>query len=128
MMSEPHTFEYNGVIVEYYPATVRTTLAYSRLLGYLLSSFDCEDGAAMALKDPEEWQNMLQFAGAIAQAKVNTPVDWWVNSVSGVEKTRAAYEAMLGEGPTLWNLLYLANDATQPPKKTVVTTKETSTP
>lgn len=116
-----HTFEYDGKTIEFFPATVRTTLEQRRISRKLLAAYGYETSSEV----PEnEWDNMTDFAAYAAQTCVTDAV-WWVNSMASLDDTRKAYEAFMAESSEFFGLLLIAENAVKPPKKTPSKTVKT---
>ena len=119
-MTDSHTFEHDGYSVHYFPASVRTDLSFFRYLAALLAFFNYADGAAMAEKDPEEWENAQDWAYNMSQCKTDAP--WYVGSMAGAQKTGEAYTLYMEQDPSLRHDFMAAKRATLPLKKTTETT------
>lgn len=122
-MAEPYTFEFEGVAVEYYPATVRTSLEARRIQGKLLDAY-----GHMEIDAPPvpriEWDNISEYSQAMSQCKSSAA--WWTNSNATPAQVKAAYELFMDQDPEVFDLFVEANRATLPPKKTRLLTLETS--
>jgi hypothetical protein len=119
-MATPYTFEHDGAIVEYHPATVGTALARRRILRGLLEAYGYLDGA---LAPADEWDNMSEYASAMAQARSNAP--WWTPSSAPPERMRAAFELFLEQDTGLYAQFLAADEIVKPPKKTIENTTAT---
>lgn len=132
-MADKHTFtftafdpetgeEVSTVEVDYFRATVRTSLEARRLQGKLLDAY-----GYMAIDAPpvprDEWDNISEYVTAMSQCK--STAAWWVNSNATPAQVRAAYELFFDQGPDLFDLFVEANRATMPVKKTKLITLET---
>lgn len=117
---DPHTFEHNGAMVDYLPATVRTELEKRRIQIHLLRAFNVMNSEDL---ETNEWANISEYAAAMAQSKSAAP--WWCNSNAGPEKIRAAYELFMEQDTALYDKFLHANLVTAPPKKTEMSTSET---
>lgn len=122
-MADTHTFEHDGHTVECFPATVRTDLAFFRYMAALLAYFGYADGNEMSERDPEEWENVKDYAAHMAQCKTTAP--WYVGSMMGAVKTGEAYTLYMEQEPSLRHDFVAATNAMLPLKKTTETTLET---
>jgi hypothetical protein len=120
---DPYTFEYQGSTIYYHPATVRTKLEARRILSKLYEAYGyLAEGAASVSN--ADWNNYDEYSSAMSQCKSNA--DWWVSSNATPEQIRAAFEIFMDEDPALFDLFMTANRATQAPKKTILSTPQTS--
>lgn len=119
-MTTPYTFEHEGVAVEYYPATVGTSLARRRILRGLLEAYGYMDGG---LAPADEWDNISEYASAMAQARSAAP--WWTPSSAPPERMRAAFELFLEQDTRLYAQFLAADEIVSPPKKTTANTTAT---
>ena len=122
-MIEPHVFTHDGVRIEYFPPTVRSTLARSHLITKLVAG---SGYLSITLMPDEEWSNMNEYAAGITRCKADAP--WWVSYTASVEQVKAAYECFLDQDSSLYAAFVAASSATMPPKKTEPSTLEMSPP
>ncbi len=118
-----HQFEHEGHIVNYVPASVRSEMKRYRYLQALITAHGYENGEDVDAKDPEEWQNFLQYSSGMSQCQ--TDAAWWVGSMASAHAIKAAYECFLDQGTELYHKFVAANSATLLPKKTILSTSET---
>jgi hypothetical protein len=121
-MADPYTFEYEGVAVEYFPATVRTSLEARRIQGKLLDAY-----GHLAIDAPpiprDIWDNISEYASAMSQCKSSAA--WWTSSNATPQQVQAAFELFMDQDHELFDQFVTANRATMPPKKTQLITLET---
>lgn len=122
-MAEPYKFTHDGVEVEYFPATVRTSLEARRIQGKLLDAY-----GHMAIDAPpvprDSWDNISEYSTAMSQCK--STAAWWATSNATPAQIREAFEAFMDQDPDLFDLFVEANRATMPQKKMKLITLETS--
>jgi hypothetical protein len=107
-----HTFEFEGAMVEYFPAVVRTQLEKRRVLRVLIEIYGLQ-GQDVA---GDIWDDFDNFASAVSQTK--TEAAWWANSMAGHDRIKEAFECFLEQPPGLVTSLLMANEAVSTPKKT----------
>lgn len=115
-----HTFEFDGITVEYHPAVVKTRLKRGRIIGKLMQAYgyvhENPKGDERIISDAE-WDSFLEYAGHMAQSCA-TGAAWWVDENASSGDLQAAYEAFLETDATLFDVLRIARRAVEPPKKT----------
>lgn len=115
-----HTFEFNGVKVEYYPAVVKTRLKRGRILSKLMQAYNYvvenPTGSQQVISDVE-WDAFLEYAGHLAQACA-TGAAWWTDENASLADLQTAYETFLESDAELYDKLRSALSAVKPPKKT----------
>jgi hypothetical protein len=111
-MADAHTFEYDGVTVEYYPAVIETQLEKRRIMRALIDAYGLQ-GQDVPARQWDHWDECGSFA---AQSKADAP--WWVDSMNTPEAIRAALECWLAQPPELLNKITAASNAVKVPKKT----------
>lgn len=115
-----HTFEFDGVKVEYYPAVVKTRLKRGRIISKLMQAYNYvvenPTGSQQVISD-DEWDAFLEYAGHLAQSCA-TGAAWWADENASLGDLQAAYEAFLDTDATLFDVLRIARSAVEPPKKT----------
>ena len=116
-----HTFEYNGITVEYSPPIVRTRQTRNRLMTKLLMAHGYDD--AQSIPD-SDYESLNEYATVIARSCARG-ASWWVDSDASLEDVRKGYEAFMNEDERLYDLLVIAGRATEPPKKTNTNTETT---
>lgn len=128
MTTKPYHFECDYVdendeivsaSVEFYPGTVRSNMEARRIVQKLLRAY----GYIEIPAPDDEFDNMDEFAAAMARTKVNAP--WCINSNMPEETIREAYELFLLQPESVWTAFRIAVRATVPPKKTITKTPET---
>lgn len=122
MATNSHKFTFDEVEVEYFPATVRTSLEARRIQSKLLDAYGYMAADAPSVPR-DEWDNIAEFSTAMSQCR--SSATWWINSNATAEQVRVAYETFMEQDPDLFDLFVAANRATMPPKKTKLITLET---
>lgn len=117
-----HTFEWDGVTVEFYPALVRTRQIRNRLMTKLLLAHGYQDTEST----PDgEWERLHEYANSVSRSCARGAV-WWVDSDASLEQVRLAFEAFQEQPERLYDLFVTAIKETEPPKKTVTNTETKS--
>lgn len=106
-----HTFEHDGVTVEYYPAVVRTQLEKRRIMRALIEAFQLQGQDIAA----DVWDNFDEFGSAMAQSKADAP--WWTGSMAAPQRIREAFECFMEQDPSLLSKMLTASNAVSVPKK-----------
>lgn len=107
-----HTFEYDGITVEYYPAVIETQLEKRRIMRALIEAYDLQGQDVPG----KLWDNWDEFASFIAQSKTIAP--WWCDSMAAPQQIREALECWLKQPPELLSKITVASNAVSVPKKT----------
>jgi hypothetical protein len=120
---DPETGEEESTVeVDYFRATVRTSLEARRIQGKLLDAY-----GHMIIDAPpvprDEWDNISEYSTAMSQCKSSAA--WWTNSNATPAQVRAAYELFFAQDPDLFDKFVEANRATMPQKKMKSITLET---
>jgi hypothetical protein len=113
---DKHTFEHDGVTVEFMPSTVRTLLEKRRILRALIEAHGWQDEDIMI----GPWEEFENFATAMAQSRADAP--WWANSMATPERIREAFECFMEQPPSLLNQFLKASTIVSTPKKTTPNT------
>lgn len=111
-----YTFDYNGVEVQYLPATVATRQTKKRIIRLLLAAYGYPDGNRTP---PDEWDTFEEYSDYVSRSKADAP--WWMSSASTTEQARAAFEAWRSEPEELYDSFLLAHHATTLEKKVTTT-------
>lgn len=112
-MSEPYTFEYEGVRVEYQRGTVRMGIEATRMRRKLVAAYGYTD-----TMPSDEYDNIDEYSSAMSRTK--TSAAWWGHSNMDEGQLKQAFELFLDQDEELYELLRRAYSATYPPKKTVM--------
>lgn len=118
-MTDAYTFEHDGVIVEYAPATIRTLLQKRRILLALIQVYGLQDQDVPA----DTWEEFDNFAVAMAQSKADAA--WWTPAMASPDRIRDAFECFMAQPPILLTNFLIASNAVSTPKKTVKNTEQT---
>lgn len=121
-MQQPHAFEYEGVTIEFYTATVRTGMEEQRLLARLVEAYQFASANDI---DARLWDNFTEYAAAMARSKLTGDVAWYAHSNMELNRIKDAFECFLDEPELLYTRYRLAVTATRIPKKTQTLTPET---
>lgn len=115
-----HTFEFDGVTVEYYPAVVKTRLKRGRIIAKLMAAYHYVHESPRAdetIISDADWDSFLEYAGHLAQSCA-TGAAWWVDENASTADLQTGYEAFLETDGALFDALRMARRAVEPPKKT----------
>lgn len=122
-----HTFEYDGITVEYTPAIVKTRMKRGRILQKLMQSFGYvieNPGAGQQIVSDGEFEDMTEFAEHLAQTHAPGAA-WWLDDNADAGALCEAYMAFCASDGALLDQLRTARRAVQPPKKTSTNTSAT---
>lgn len=116
-----HTFEFDGITVEYYPPVIRCRQARNRLMTKMLIAHGYSDAESV----PDSvYESFNEYTTVIARSCARGAV-WWVDPDATLDDVRKGYEAFIEQPEELYDLVVKANRATEPPKKTPSTTTAT---
>lgn len=117
-MTEPYTFDFEGTLITYQRATVRTELESQRIRQKLIEALGYENAIPT-----DEFNNADTYADCMARSK--TSAAWWCHSNMTKEEIKAAYDAFMDADNELYLAFNRAYVATLPPKKTIPLIPET---
>jgi hypothetical protein len=120
IMADHHTFEHEGIVVEYYPPIIRTQLEKRRIMRALIDAYNLNGQDIPA----DVWDNWDEFGTAMAQSKADAP--WWTSSMATPERIREAFECFMEQDAMLLSKMLTASNAVSVPKKKAVKMTEMS--
>lgn len=122
-----HTFEHDGVTVEYSPAIVKTRQKRGRILSKLMAAYGYVFDSPVqgqSIITEGEFDDMTEYAEHLSQSNAQGAA-WWIDDNAAPDSLCASYEAFNNSDPELITLLRTARRAVQAPKKTDTNAKAT---